>query len=84
MGIQQTLAALSDPTRRQILNILKSGRRSAGEIADAFPISGAAVSRHLSVLKQAGLVRDAREGKFIYYEVNLSVLQELLAWLKDF
>lgn len=84
MGIQQTLAALSDPTRRQILNMLKSGRRSAGEIADAFPISGAAVSRHLSVLKQAGLVRDAREGKFIYYEVNLSVLQELLAWLKDF
>lgn len=84
MGIQQTLAALSDPTRRQILNMLKSGRRSAGEIADAFPISGAAVSRHLSVLKQADLVRNAREGKFIYYEVNLSVLQELLAWLKDF
>ncbi len=84
MGIQQTLAALSDPTRRQILNMLKSGRRSAGEIANAFPISGAAVSRHLSVLKQADLVRDAREGKFIYYEVNLSVLQELLAWLQDF
>ena len=84
VGIQQTLAALSDPTRRQILNMLKSGRRSAGEIANAFPISGAAVSRHLSVLKQADLVRDAREGKFIYYEVNLSVLQELLAWLQDF
>ena len=81
MGIQATLKALSDPIRRQILDMLKPGRLSAGEIAEAFPVSGAAVSKHLSVLKEADLIRDTREGKFIYYELNASVLEEVMLWL---
>ena len=81
MGIHNTLKALSDPVRRQILELLKSGRLPAGEIAEKFPISGAAVSKHLSVLKEADLIRDARVGKFIYYELNTSVLEEVMLWL---
>lgn len=81
MGIQTTLKALSDPIRREILELLKSGRLSAGEIADKFPVSGAAVSKHLAVLKEADLIRDTREGKFIFYELNTSVLEEVLFWL---
>lgn len=81
MGIQNTIKALSDPIRREILELLKSGRRSAGEIANHFPVSGAAISKHLSVLRDADLIRDAREGKFIFYELNTSVLEEVLLWL---
>ena len=81
MGIQNTLKALSDPIRRGILELLKSGRLSAGEIAEKFPVSTAAVSKHLSVLKEADLIRDAREGKFIFYELNTSVLEEVMLWL---
>jgi DNA-binding transcriptional ArsR family regulator len=81
MGIQNTLKALSDPIRREILDLLRSGRHSAGEIAEKFPVSGAAVSKHLSVLKEADLIRDTREGKFIYYELNTSVLEEVMLWL---
>ena len=81
MGIQSTLKALSDPIRRQILDMLKPGRRSAGEISEKFPVSGAAISKHLSVLKEADLIRDTREGKFIYYELNASVLEEVMLWL---
>ncbi len=83
MALQQTMKALADPTRREILNLLKSGRRSAGEIAGHFDITAAAVSRHLSVLKEADLITDTREGKFIFYELNASVLEELLLWLTD-
>jgi DNA-binding transcriptional ArsR family regulator len=75
------MKALSDPIRREILEFLKSGRRSAGEIAEQFPVSGAAVSKHLSVLKDADLIRDTRAGKFIYYELNASVLEEVMLWL---
>jgi len=81
VGIQNTMKALSDPIRRDILGLLKSGRLSAGEIAEKFPVSGAAVSKHLSVLKDADLIRDAREGKFIFYELNTSVLEEVMMWL---
>ena len=81
MGIQNTMKALSDPIRREILELLKSGRLSAGEIGENFPVSGAAVSKHLSVLKEADLIRDAREGKFIFYELNTSVLEEVMLWL---
>lgn len=81
MGIQNTLKAISDPIRREILEMLKVGRLSAGEIADKFPVSGAAVSKHLSVLKEADLIRDTREGKFIFYELNTSVLEEVMLWL---
>lgn len=83
MGIQNTLKALSDPTRREILNILKKGKMSAGEIVECFPVSGAAVSRHLSVLKEADLIRDERDGKFIFYELNASVLEEIMLWITD-
>ena len=83
MGIQTTLKALSDPIRRQILDMLKPGRMAAGEIAEAFPVSGAAVSKHLSVLKEADLIRDTREGKFIYYQLNASVLEEVMLWLAN-
>ena len=81
MGIQNTLKALSDPIRRQILDMLKPGRLPAGEIAEKFPVSGAAISKHLSVLKDADLIRDTREGKYIYYELNASVLEEVMLWL---
>ena len=82
MGLQATLKALADPIRREILNMLKAGRMSAGEIADHFPVTGASISRHLSVLKEADLVRDTREGQFIFYELNASVLEEMLLWIK--
>lgn len=81
MGLQNTMKALSDPIRREILDLLRAGRLSAGEIAEKFPITGAAISRHLSVLKDADLIRDAREGKFIFYELNTSVLEEVMLWL---
>ena len=81
MGIQNTMKALSDPIRREILVLLRSGRLSAGEIAEKFPVSGAAISKHLSVLKEADLIRDSREGKFIFYELNASVLEEVMLWL---
>lgn len=83
MSLQNTLRALADPTRRAILELLRDGRKSAGELADHFAISAAAVSRHLSVLKEADLIRDTREGKFIYYEINTSVLEETMLWLAD-
>ncbi len=83
MGLQNTLKALSDPTRREILNLLKKGKMSAGDIVEKFPVSGAAVSRHLSVLKEADLIRDERDGKFIYYELNASVLEEIMLWITD-
>ena len=83
MGIQHTMKALSDPIRREILNLLKAGRMSAGEISGKFPVTDASISRHLSVLKEADLIRDTREGKFIFYDLNVSVLEEIMLWLKD-
>ena len=83
MSLQNTLKALSDPIRRDILNLLKSGRLSAGEICDHFSVTGASISRHLSVLREADLIRDTREGKFIYYDLNASVLEEIMLWLTD-
>ena len=83
MALQETLKALADPIRREILNHLKNGRLSAGEICEHFPVTAASVSRHLSVLKDADLIRDTREGKFIYYELNVSVLEEIMLWVTD-
>ena len=83
MSLQRTLKALSDPIRREILNLLKAGPMSAGDISARFDVTGAAVSRHLSVLKDADLIRDKREGKFIFYELNASVLEEILLWITE-
>lgn len=83
MGLQNTLKALADPTRREILNMLKQGSLSAGEIVERFDMTGASISRHLSVLKDADLIHDRREGKFIYYELNASVLEEIMLWISD-
>ncbi len=81
MALQKTLKALADPIRRDILNMLKKGPLSAGEIAARFSVTDASISRHLSVLKDADLIRDDRKGKFIYYEINVSVLEETLLWI---
>ena len=83
MSLQRTLKALSDPIRREILNQLKAGPMAAGDIAGKFDVTGAAVSRHLSVLKEADLIRDSRDGKFIYYQLNASVLEEIMLWISD-
>lgn len=83
MGLQQTMKALADPIRREILNLLKNGRMSAGEITEQFDVTAASISRHLSVLKEADLIRDTREGKYIFYELNASVLEELLLWISE-
>ena len=83
MSMQDTLQALADPTRREILNLLKQSKTATREISNHFSISGAAVSRHLSVLKEADLIRDEREGKYIYYELNATVLEEILLWISE-
>ena len=83
VGIQNTLKALSDPIRRDILKHLKSGRMTAGDIVNCFDVTGASISRHLSVLKEADLIRDTREGKYIYYDLNASVLEEIMLWISD-
>lgn len=83
MSLQETLKALSDPTRREILQMLRSGSKSAGEISDKFEITAAAISRHLSVLKDADLIRDQRDGKFIIYTLNTSVLEDVLFWVTN-
>ena len=83
MSLQSTLKALSDPIRREILNLLKAGPMAAGDIAARFDVTGAAVSRHLAVLKEAELIRDKRDGKFIFYELNASVLEEIMLWITE-
>ena len=83
MALQKTLKALAEPVRREILNLLKKGRLSAGQITEQFDITAAAISRHLSVLKEADLIRDTREGKFIFYDINTSVLEEVMLWISD-
>ncbi len=83
MSIQDTMRALSDPTRRTILNLLKKDRLSVSEISAQFDMSMPAISKHLSILKDADLIRDQREGKYIYYELNASVLEEVILWIQE-
>ena len=83
MSFANTFKALSYPLRREILDLLKMGKMSAGEIADQFELTGATISHHLSVLKQADLVVESREKNFIYYELNTSVLEDMMVWLAD-
>ncbi len=84
MSFQDTFKALSDRTRREILEKLKDGKRTAGEIAADFDMTAATVSHHLAVLRNAGLIQDERAGKNIYYELNLSVIDEILGWIAGF
>ena len=83
MGFAETFKALSDPIRRDILTLLKSGRLSAGEIGSHFDTTGATISYHLSILKKAGLVFESREKNFIFYELNTSVVEEVMLWLSE-
>ncbi len=83
MGFAETFKALSAPERREILVLLKSGRLSAGEIGSHFEMTGATISYHLNLLKKAGLVLEEREKNFIYYDLNASVLEEIILWISD-
>ena len=81
MGFQETFKALSDPTRREILHLLRDGAKTAGEIGRHFSMTGATISHHLAVLREAGLISDEKRGQYIYYELNLSVLDEITGWI---
>ena len=83
MAFTDTFKALSDPMRREILQLLKSGRLSAGEIGSHFNMTGATVSYHLKILKKADLIWETKVKNYVYYELNTSVVEELLLWLKD-
>ena len=83
MSFAETFKALSDPVRREILQLLKNGRMSAGEIGSHFDITGATISYHLSVLKKADLVTEMKEKNFVYYELNTSVVEDLMLWLSE-
>jgi len=84
MAFAETFKALSDPARREILEILKSGSLSAGDIASKFDMTGATISYHLSILKKADLIRERRDKNFIFYELNTSVFEELMLWFSQF
>ena len=83
MSFAETFKALSDPVRRQILEFLKKGPLSAGEIGSHFEMTGATISYHLKILKQADLIFESREKNFIYYQLNTSVLEEIMLWISD-
>ena len=83
MSFAETFKAWSDPVRREILQLLKNGRMSAGEIGSHFDITGATISYHLSVLKKADLVTEMKEKNFVYYELNTSVVEEIMLWLSE-
>ena len=83
MAFADTFKALSDPGRREILQLLKSGKMSAGEIGSHFNMTGATVSYHLKILKKADLIWETKVKNYVYYELNTSVVEELLLWLKD-
>ena len=83
MGFAETFKALSDPIRREILMILRDGSMSAGEIGSHFDMTGATISYHLGILKKADLVLESREKNFIYYELNTSVLEEIMLWISE-
>ena len=80
--MSETLKAISDPIRRDILAMLKDGKKTAGEISDSFELTGATISYHLSLLKKAGLIVETKYKNFIYYELNISVFEEVLIWIK--
>jgi DNA-binding transcriptional ArsR family regulator len=84
MGFADTFKALSDPARREILLMLRSGSKSAGEIASRFDMTNATISYHLSQLKKAGLISETKEKNFIFYDLNTSVFEEVMLWFSQF
>ena len=83
MGFAETFKALSDPVRREILTMLKDGKMSAGEIAEKFDMTGATISYHLKILKKADLIEETKVKNFIFYEINTSVIEEIMCWLTN-
>lgn len=83
MSFNETMKALSDPTRRAILNLLKEGSKTAGEIGSNFDMTGATISHHLSLLKKAGLLKESKQKNYIYYSLNASVLEEIMLWMNS-
>jgi DNA-binding transcriptional ArsR family regulator len=83
MALAETFKALSDPVRRQILELLKEGSLSAGDIGSHFEMTGATISYHLKILKRADLICESREKNFIYYQLNTSVLEEIMLWVTE-
>ena len=83
MSFADTFKAMSDPVRREILMLLRGGRMSAGEIGSHFEMTGATISYHLNILKKAELVFESREKNFVYYDLNTSVVEELMLWLSE-
>lgn len=81
MGINETLKAISDPVRRDILAMLKDGKKSAGEIGEHFNLTGATVSYHLAKLKKAELITEEKNKNYIYYELNTSVFEDVIRWI---
>lgn len=84
MGLAETFKALSDSQRREILTMLRDGRRNAGEIAEELGVTPAALSYHLKLLKKADLIMEYKEKNFIYYELNTSIFDEMILWMKQF
>ncbi|ASV66823.1 autorepressor SdpR family transcription factor [Cytobacillus sp. FSL W7-1323] len=84
MGFPDTFKALSDPVRREILVLLKDKKLSAGEIGKHFEMTGATISYHLSQLKKADLILESKYKNFIYYELNISVFEEIMLWFTQF
>ena len=83
MAFNEVFKALSDKTRRKILELLREEDKTAGEIAEYFNITKASISHHLSILKQANLISDEREGQFIYYSLNTSIFEEVIGWFME-
>ena len=83
MAFADTFKALSDPARRQILELLKKGPLSSGDIASHFDMTGATISYHLKILKKADLIYESKEKNFIYYQLNATVLEEIMLWLSS-
>lgn len=81
MAFAETFKALSDPVRREILELLKKETLSAGEIGSHFDMTGATISYHLSILKKAELITETRQKNYIYYSLNTSVVEEVMLWL---
>lgn len=83
MSFENTFKALSDPIRREILMLLRGGQMSAGAIGEHFNVSGATISYHLNLLKKAGLIEETKNKNYIYYELNTSVVEEIMLWLSN-